>query len=113
VIGLTAGELASMGTLLLTDTATLESPDRNQSDGWADVATGVACRLVDTPAAERSAAGGLLNVQAPRVYFARTQTLAVDWRITVTSQSNRRITIDSIVVPHEGPFQYAVARGTR
>jgi hypothetical protein len=112
VIALTPGELGGIEGLTLTDTCTLESPT-NTGTGWAVVATGVPCRLVDHSGGPRASAGGLPNVLEPRVYFKKVQALAVDWLATVTSQSNRTVKVGLIVAPHAGALQYVTASGTR
>lgn len=96
----------------LTDTATLESPAASGT-GWASQATGVPCRLLDPSGIAQATPGGLLNIQKPTVFFKRSQSLAVDWRITITSQASRRLKVDSIVAPREAPTQYVTASGTR
>jgi hypothetical protein len=96
----------------LTDRATLESPVASGT-GWTTVATGVPCRLLDPSGISQATPGGLVNLQKPSVFFKRSQTLAVDWRITLTSQANRRLKVDSLVVAPEAPVQYVTASGTR
>jgi hypothetical protein len=97
----------------LSDRCTVEQPDRTQSTGYRVRGTDVPCRLIDDAGSLAATPGGLLNVQGPRVYFRRTQTLGTDWRLTITSQADRRLKVDSIVAPPEAPLQYVTAAGTR
>lgn len=97
----------------LTDTCTLESPDRTQSTGFKTEGTAIPCRLVDDHGGPIVTAGAAPTVQQPRVYFKKSQALSMDWRITVTSQANRQLKVDLIVVPPEAPVQYVTASGIR
>jgi hypothetical protein len=110
-------QIGAMGrallTPLLTDRATLEEPDRTESDGWKTPVTGVACYLVDATGQLQSVPGGMAVVTEDRLYLLPTQTIGAKWRATITTRGNRRMIVENVVAPPAAPLQYVTAGGAR
>lgn len=97
----------------LRDVATLEPPDKTQSDGFGTAVTGVPCRLIEAAGGRVAVPGGVAVVQEPRVYFLPDVTVATQYRVTVTNRANRVIYVDTVVAEPDAPLQYVTAGGTR
>lgn len=97
----------------LVDRATLERPDRSAPGGFAVAAADVPCRLGRDTGAVITTPGAAPTVQSPTVWFSRATVLAVDWRITVTSQGDRRLKVDAFGQAAEAPLLEVRTSGIR
>lgn len=111
------GQLGALGRGFLvpelTDTATLEPPDKTQSDGFGTAVTGVPCHLVEAVGVRVPVPGGVAVTQETRVYFLPTVTIAKHSRVTLTNRGNRVLIVESVVTGPDAPMQYVTAGNTR